>query len=114
VKDRKDLDYLRVFASRPALTGKTIGELDLPGEKAAVVIQVRRGDADIQPRPDLVLDPGDRVGLLAHRGDFAAMRKFFGDSIKTTAEFSYIGIGIGMALGFLIGAIHLPLPRIVK
>ena len=29
------------------------------------------------------------------------MRKFFGDSIKTTAEFSYIGIGIGMALGFL-------------
>jgi putative transport protein len=114
VKDRKDLDYLRVFASRPALIGKTIGELDLPGEKAAVVIQVRRGDADIQPRPDLVLESGDRVGVLAHRGDFAAMRKFFGDSIKTTAEFSYISIGIGMALGFLIGAIQLPLPGIGK
>ena len=55
----------------------------LPGEKASVIIQVRRGDADIQPRPDLVLESGDRVGVLAHRGDFAAMRKFFGDSIKT-------------------------------
>src|SRR6478752_6627976 len=114
VKDRADLDYLRVFASRPALNGKTIGELELPGEKAAVIIQVRRGDADIQPRPDLVLESGDRVGVLAHRGDFAAMRKFFGDSIKTTAEFSYISIGIGMALGFLIGAIQFPLPGIGK
>jgi putative transport protein len=114
VKDRTDLDYIRVFASRPALNGKTIAELELPGNKAAVVIQVRRGDADIQPRPDLVLESGDRVGLLAHRDDFAAMRKFFGDSIKTTAEFSYISIGIGMALGFLIGAIQLPIPGIGK
>jgi putative transport protein len=114
VRDRQHLDYLRVFASRPALGGKSISELELPGEKASVVIQVRRGDADLQPSPALVLESGDRVGLLAHRDDFAAMRKFFGDSIKTTAEFSYISIGIGMALGFLIGAIQLPLPGIGK
>ena len=42
------------------------------------------------------------------------MRKFFGDSIKGTAEFSYISIGIGMALGFLLGAIQFPLPGIGK
>ena len=82
VKDRRDLDYLRVFASRPAVVGRTLGDLDLPGEKASIIVQVRRGDADILPRPDLVLEFGDRVGLLAHRGDFAAMRKYFGDSIK--------------------------------
>jgi putative transport protein len=114
VKDRKDLDYLRVFASRPTVVGRTLGDLDLPGEKASVLIQVRRGDADILPRPDLVLEFGDRVGVLAHRGDFAAMRKYFGDSIKGTAEFSYISIGVGMALGFLIGAIQIPLPLIGK
>ena len=61
-----------------------------------------------------MLESGDRVGVLAHRGDFAAMRKYFGDSIKATAEFSYIGIGIGMALGFLLGAIQIPLPGIGK
>jgi len=113
-KDRRDLDYLRVFASRPTVVGRTLGDLDLPGEQAGIIVQVRRGDTDIQPRPDLVLESGDRVGVLAHRDDFPAMRKFFGDSIKTTAEFSYIGIGIGMALGFLIGAIQLPLPGIGK
>ena len=114
VTDRRDLDYLRVFASRPTVVGRTLGDLDLPGEKASVLVQVRRGDTDILPRPDLVLEFGDRVGVLAHRGDFAAMRKYFGDSIKGTAEFSYISIGIGMALGFLIGAIQLPLPGIGK
>ena len=114
VKDRRDLDYLRVFASRPTVVGRTLSDLDLPGQKASVLIQVRRGDADILPRPDLVLEFGDRVGVLADRGDFAAMRKYFGDSIKGTAEFSYISIGIGMALGFLIGAIQIPLPFIGK
>ena len=96
------------------MVGRALGDLDLPGEKASVIVQVRRGDADILPRPDLVLEFGDRVGVLAHRGDFAAMRKFFGDSIKGTAEFSYISIGLGMALGFLIGAIQIPLPGIGK
>jgi putative transport protein len=114
VKDRRDLDYLRVFASRPMVVGRTLGDLTLPGEKASIVVQVRRGDTDILPRPDLVLEFGDRVGVLAHRDDFAAMRKYFGDSIKGTAEFSYISIGIGVALGFLIGAIQLPLPGIGK
>jgi len=114
VKDRRDLDYLRVFASRPTVVGRTLGDLDLPGDKASVLVQVRRGDADILPRPDLVLEFGDRVGVLADRGDFAAMRKYFGDSIKGTAEFSYISIGIGMALGFLIGAIQLPIPLVGK
>jgi len=114
IKDRRDLDYLRVFASRPSVVGRALGDLDLPGEKASVLIQVRRGDTDILPRPDLVLEFGDRVGVLADRGDFAAVRKYFGDSIKGTAEFSYISIGIGMALGFLVGAIQIPLPGIGK
>ena len=114
VKDRSDLDYLRVFASKASVVGRAIGDLDLPGKKGVVIAQVRRGDTNILPRPDLVLEFGDRVGLLAHRDDFAALGKYFGDSIKGTAEFSYISIGLGMALGFLLGAIQLPLPMIGK
>ena len=105
---------MRVFASRPSVVGRAIGDLELPGAKAVVIAQVRRGDTNILPRPDLVLEFGDRVGMLAHRGDFAGLAKFFGDSIKGTAEFSYISIGLGMALGFLVGAIQVPLPMIGK
>jgi putative transport protein len=111
-EDRRDLDYLRVFASRPFVVGRMLRDLDVPGDKASVVVQVRRGDADLQPQPDLVLEFGDRVGLLANRADFPALRTFFGDSIKGTAEFSYISIGLGMALGFLVGSVSIHVPAI--
>jgi putative transport protein len=111
-EDRRDLDYLRVFASRPTVVGCMLGDLVMPGDKPSTVIHVRRGDADLLAQPDLVLEFGDRVGLLANRSDFPDLRKLFGDSIKGTAEFSYVSIGIGMALGLLLGAISFPLPGI--
>ena len=114
VKDRADLDYLRVFASRPSVVGRSLGDLDLPGQNESVVLHVRRGDTDLMARPDLVLEFGDRIGLLANRKRFAGLQKFFGDSIKGTAEFSYISIGLGMAAGFLLGAIPIPLPGLGK
>jgi putative transport protein len=114
LKDRRDLDYLRVFASKASVVGRPLGDLALAGGAGTVIAQVRRGDANILPRPDMLLEFGDRVGLLAHREDFPALRKFFGDSIKGTAEFSYISIGLGMALGFLLGAVQFPLPGIGK
>ena len=110
--DRRDLDYLRVFASRAAVVGRPLADLALPGRQAAVVAQVRRGDAELVPAPDLVLEFGDRVGLLAHRADFPALRTYFGDSIKGTAELSYVSIGLGMALGFLLGGIAIPVPGV--
>lgn len=112
-KDRSDIDYLRVFASKPDVVGRALGDLDMPGGKA-LVVQVRRGDVDLLPQPDLVLEYGDRVGVFANRAEFPALRKYFGDSIKATAEFSYISIGLGMALGFLLGAISVTLPGIGK
>ena len=114
LKDRADLDYLRVFASRPTVVGRALGDLELPGQNESVVLHVRRGDTDLMARPDLVLEFGDRIGLLANRQGFPGLRKLFGDSIKGTAEFSYISIGLGMAVGFLLGAIPIPLPGLGK
>ena len=114
MKDRGDMDYLRVFTSKKTVVGRRLGDLQLPGKMASSVLHVRRGDADMVSRPDLVLEFGDRVGVLANRSDFPELRKFFGDSIKGTAEFSYISIGLGMALGFLLGAIAFPIPMIGK
>ena len=40
------------------------------------------------------------------------MRRFFGDSIKGAADFSYISLGVGAALGLLVGLIPLPVPGV--
>ncbi len=111
-KDRGSVDLLRVFASRAAALGQPIGELTFPDGIRAKIIEVRRGDAVILPHPALLLEPGDRVGLLAAREAFPALRKHFGDSIRSTTAFSYAAMGLGMSLGVLLGMVQFPIPGI--
>ncbi|MCG7400919.1 MULTISPECIES: TrkA C-terminal domain-containing protein [Caballeronia] len=107
---REDLDYMRVFASNPAVVGMALGDIRFPDGVNCAIAHVRRGDADMLSTPDLILEAGDRVGLLVNRAHQATMRTFFGDSIKGTADLSFICLGIGAALGLLAGAIPLPIP----
>jgi putative transport protein len=107
---REDLDYARVFASSRAVVGHALRDIRFPEGVICSIAQVRRGDADILPSPDLILEVGDRVGLLVNRAHIKAMRKLFGDSIKGTAELSFISIGIGAAVGLLVGMIPVPIP----
>ena len=108
--DRGDLDYFRLFVSRPAVVGVSLADLQIPGVPEFSVMHVRRGDADLLPRPELVLEFGDRVGLMARREHRDVARKHFGDSIKGTTEFSYVALGAGMALGILLGILPIPIP----
>jgi putative transport protein len=71
---------------------------------------VRRGDTPLLANPALALELGDRVTVLAPRAEFPALRKYFGDSIKSTTEFSYVSVGLGMTLGVLVGLVPIPLP----
>jgi putative transport protein len=110
--DRTTLDYIRVFASRSGVVGMPLRSLTLPGGFAYRYIHVRRGDVDLLPDDDLALEFGDRVGVLCHRSDFDAVRRFFGDSIKGVGDFSYISLGVGAALGLLVGLIPIPVPGV--
>jgi putative transport protein len=108
--DRRQLDYVRVFVSKPAYVGMTLGKLSLPANMRAQIIQVRRGDVDLLPRADLVIQYGDQLGIIvepARRDDIA---RFFGDSIKAETDFSFISLGLGVAAGALIGLIPIPIP----
>jgi putative transport protein len=67
---------------------------------------------DIVPTPDAMLEIGDRIGVLVPPEHIAAARTFFGDSLKSTAEFSYISVGFGMVLGVLLGLVPIPLPGV--
>lgn len=107
---REDLDYMRVFASNPSVVGMALGNLRFPDGVNCSIAHVRRGDADLLSTPDLILEAGDRVGVLVNRAHQATVRAFFGDSIKTTADLSFICLGIGAAAGLLVGAIPLRLP----
>jgi putative transport protein len=100
-KDRGDLDYFQVFVSSQRAAGRSVAELADGPLGGASLLAVRRGDADLMPTSDLVLELGDRIGLLCPREQVDSVRHFLGDSIRSTADISYVSIGVGAALGLL-------------
>jgi putative transport protein len=109
-QDRRDIDYFRVFVSKPAVVGVRLADLQVAGVSEFSVVHVRRGDADLLPRPELMLEFGDRIGVMAPRDKRDAVRGHFGDSIKGTTEFSYVSLAVGIALGVLLGIVPVPVP----
>ena len=112
VRDRSTLDYIRVFVGKAGLVGIPLARLPMPAGFPAHLLHVRRYDMDVVPTPDLTLEFGDRVGVLMPPSRKEDIRKHFGDTVKATAEFSYVSLGIGMVLGLLIGLIPIPIPGI--
>jgi putative transport protein len=112
VKDRSSLDYIRVFVGSAKMVGVPLSQLALPSGFPVHVLHVRRYDTDILPTPDLMLEFGDRVGVLLPPDRKDEIRRHFGDTVKATAEFSYVSLGLGMALGVALGLIPIPIPGV--
>jgi putative transport protein len=112
IKDRSALDYIRVFVGKASMVGIPLAQLPLPAGFPTHLLHVRRYDMDLVPRPDLTLEFGDRVGVLTPTEHKDEIRRHFGDSIKATAEFSYVSLGLGMVLGVLLGLIPIPIPGV--
>jgi putative transport protein len=112
VKDRSNLDYIRVFVGKANVVGVPLGQLKLPAGFPINLLHVRRYDSDIVPNPDLTLEFGDRVGVLMPPDRKEEVRRYFGDTVKSAAEFSYVSLGVGMVLGLLLGLIPIPIPGV--
>jgi putative transport protein len=106
--DRSELDFRRIYVSSSEVVGRRIGDLDLERLHAGVT-RVRRGDIDVVPTPDTILEYGDRVRVLTRRENMDAVSQYFGDSIRGTAETDFGSVAIGMVMGALVGMVPIPL-----
>lgn len=110
--DRADLDYIRVFVGKASVVGVPLASLPMPSGFPTRLLHVRRYDADLVPAPDLMLEFGDRIGVLTPPDRKDEIRRHFGDTVKAAAEFSYVSLGIGMVMGVLLGLVPIPIPGI--
>lgn len=108
--DRSEFDARRVFVSNPQVAGRNLRELRLMLSFGALVTRVRRGDLDLLPRGDTVLQLGDRVRVVALRDDLDRVSEHLGDSYRHVSEIDVLAFGLGIALGLLLGLIAIPLP----
>jgi putative transport protein len=107
---RGAVDFRRITLSDEDLAGHTIGDLDLMRRFGAKVIRVRRGDVDILAKDSFVLQPGDRLRIIAPRKQISAVTAFLGDSERGLSDLRPIVLGSGMVLGLLLGNVVFPLP----
>ena len=108
--DRREVDYRRFLVSSKDVAGRTIGDLDLPTRFEGVVTRVRRGDLDLLAHDDLTLELGDRVRVVVPRGRLRDVGDFLGDSERSVSEVDAFSLGVGLALGLVVGLVSLPLP----
>lgn len=100
----------RLFVSNEDIAGRKLADLDLREEYGAIVSHVRRGDIELLARGDTVLEWGDRIRVLAPRAAIASLVELFGDSYARLSHVNLLTMGLGIAIGLLIGLIPIPLP----
>lgn len=108
--DRRHLDFRRMTVSAPRLAGRTVAELGLESRFHATVARVRRGDVDMVATPDMVLQLGDRVRVVAPRARMEDVTTFFGDSARGLSDINPAALGLGLFLGLLLGELPIPVP----
>lgn len=108
--DRSKLDFRRIVVSNPHVVGRQLAELGLPQRYGATVTRVRRGRHDVLAARDLVLEPGDRVRVVAPPQRMAEIGAELGDDEQRVWEFHPRGFTIGLVIGLLVGVVPLPIP----
>jgi putative transport protein len=108
--EHQQLDIRRVFVSNHEIIGQSLKDLELPHTMGIIITRIRRGDTDILPTANTTLQFGDRVRILTGRNEMAAASKFFGDSYIAQSHIDILTLSLGMAAGFLLGMVEVPLP----
>ena len=108
--DRTEYEYRRIFVSSPQAIGRTIGELHLEQRFGEVVTLVRRGDNEFLPDPEMVLELGDVIRVLAHKSNMDEVTSFFGNSYRKVSEVDVMTFSLGLVIGLTLGLLPFPFP----
>ncbi len=108
--ENQEFDSRRIEVSDKRVVGKSIRDLNLQEMLDATITRIRRGDVDLVPSSDTTLERGDRVRVLTWAGNIDRLRRFFGDSVRSSSETDFLSLSLGLVLGVLLGMIPFPLP----
>ena len=108
--DASAFDLRRLFVSSPRIVGHRLADLHLPQKYGLIVTRVRRGDVELLPHGDTVLELGDQVRIVTARTNLAAAAAVFGDSYRALSEIDILSFSLGLAAGLILGLLPIPLP----
>lgn len=112
--DRNSVDFRRFLVSNPKLIGRRLGDIDVRARTNGKVTRVRRADLDMLANDDIILQPGDRVLVVVPANRLSDAADFFGDSEARVSQVDALSLGLGAAMGLVLGAILVALPGGLK
>lgn len=107
-----ELAMKKIIITKPAVSGKTLGELKIRSIFGVNVTRVTRAGIDLVAAGDLELQLGDRVLVVGDGKDLESLTKILGNSTKQLREPNLIAIFLGIAVGVFFGSIPFMLPGI--
>lgn len=103
IENRHYLDFRRITLSNAKLSGLTVEELDLEKKFGGTISRIRRGDTDIMATREEPVYIGDRLRVIAPTHTMKKISRYFGDSSRGLTDINPFALGIGMAVGIMIG-----------
>jgi putative transport protein len=110
--DRSRLDFRRMVVSNNDVVGRPLASLRLTARHGATITRIRRGQTDLLADLDMVLEPGDRVRVVAPPDAMAAIARELGDNERRVSEFHPRGFTIGLLIGLAVGLVPIPVPGV--
>ena len=107
---RERIDIRRILVSKKEHVGRRLADLELDRRFGAQVTRIRRADLDMLPTPDVRLELGDRIRVIAPAERLREISAWFGDSERDLAILDVPALAIGLCLGLLLARVPLPGP----
>jgi aspartate-alanine antiporter len=102
-----------IWLTNARVSGKTIAELyaeaDPEQSRGVYLGGLTRGEVSLPPLPETRVEPGDVLTLTGSRRDLDRVTKLLGRTVPKSTATDFVYLGLGAALGILIGQITIEL-----
>jgi putative transport protein len=100
----------RMVVTNKQILGTSIEGLHLGERYEATITRVTRGDLEITPAPELRLQFGDIVQVVADEGNVGKVVAVLGNRFSALNETNFLPIFVGIVLGVLAGTLPIEIP----
>jgi putative transport protein len=100
----------RMVVTRKEVLGETIESLQLGALYGATITRVTRGDLEITAAPELRLQFGDRLTVVADETGVTKVAAVVGNRFGALSETNFLPIFAGILLGVFVGMIPIAIP----
>ena len=95
--------------NQPSLAGKTLKELDIPRRFGVIITRVRKGDFEITPFGNLMLDMGDGLHLVGPEKEMKKAIETIQGETRYRDETNMLPFLTGLFMGIALGQIPIPI-----